>query len=132
MRSALGSGRHSERGRTSFTTAEAQAAHGGSVKALQGVMRRLRYPQHTGGLGNGATVLSELAEALDPGRLTSLAALSPLPWAQRLGYLLDHVGAHDKTHELADWVDASSAAPCALDPGVSPAAARQMPAGGSW
>lgn len=62
------------------------------------------YPQHAGGLDNVATVLSELAEKLDPERLASLAPLSPIPWAQRLGYLLERVGAGDKTEPLADYV----------------------------
>ncbi len=62
------------------------------------------YPQHAGGLDNVATVLSELAEILDPAALASLASLSPVPWSQRLGYLLDHVGAGEKTEPLARYV----------------------------
>lgn len=62
------------------------------------------YPQHAGGIDNVATVLSELAESLDPRGLASLAPLSPIPWAQRLGHLLEQVGAGDKTEPLADYV----------------------------
>jgi predicted transcriptional regulator of viral defense system len=62
------------------------------------------YPQHAGGLDNVTTVLSELAEILDPEILASLAPLSPVPWAQRLGYLLDQVGAAEKTEPLARYV----------------------------
>ena len=62
------------------------------------------YPQHAGGLDNVATVLSELAESLDPVVLSSVAPLSPLPWSQRLGYLLEQIGAGDKTGPLAEHV----------------------------
>lgn len=62
------------------------------------------YPQHAGGLDNVATVLSELAESLDPVVLSSVAPLSPLPWSQRLGHLLEQVGAGDKTGPLAEHV----------------------------
>lgn len=62
------------------------------------------YPQHCGGLGNVATVLSELAQDLEAEQLVALAPLSPLPWAQRLGYLLELVGQPQLTPGLADHV----------------------------
>lgn len=62
------------------------------------------YPHHSGGIDNVATVLAELAERLDPSALASLAPLSPVPWAQRLGYLLEQVGAADRTSPLARYV----------------------------
>lgn len=62
------------------------------------------YPQHAGGLDNVATVLSELAEILDPEALGEIAPLSPVPWAQRLGYLLDRVGAAEKADPLGRYV----------------------------
>ncbi len=62
------------------------------------------YPQRAGGIDNVATVLSELAESLDPRGAASLAPLSPIPRAQRLGHLLEQVGAGDKTEPLADYV----------------------------
>lgn len=62
------------------------------------------YPQHAGGIDNVATVLSELEELLDPAILASLAPLSPVPWAQRLGHLLEQVGAGDATEPLAQYV----------------------------
>lgn len=62
------------------------------------------YPGRAGGLDNVATVLAELAERLDPAALASLASLSPVPWAQRLGYLLEQVGAADRTGPLAEHV----------------------------
>jgi predicted transcriptional regulator of viral defense system len=62
------------------------------------------YPQHAGGIDNVATVLSELAELLEPAVLASIAPLSPVPWAQRLGYLLEQVEAGEKTDPLAEHV----------------------------
>ena len=49
------------------------------------------YPEHSGGLDNAATVLAELGEKLDPERLLEIAGLSPVPWSQRLGYILEFV-----------------------------------------
>ena len=50
------------------------------------------YPKHTGGLDNVATVLAELRETIDGEQLAAVAHLSPTPWAQRLGHLLDLTG----------------------------------------
>lgn len=65
------------------------------------------YQQHAGGLNQIATVLSELAEKIEPSRLTRAAATAPLPWAQRLGYLLERIGAGDKTGDLKAFVRAN-------------------------
>jgi len=73
-----------------------------SVEAT--AMDLVGYPQHAGGLGNVATVLSDLSESIEPDALAQVARLSPIPWAQRLGYLLDLVNAHAKTPALADYV----------------------------
>jgi len=62
------------------------------------------YPQHSGGLNNVATVLQELAEEMEPAQLAAIAPLSPVPWAQRLGYLLELVEAGDKAEPLAQYV----------------------------
>lgn len=62
------------------------------------------YPDHVGGLNNAATVLRELAPLLDPERLVLAATVSPLAWAQRLGYLLDVLGEANRTALLADFV----------------------------
>ena len=51
-----------------------------------------------------ATILAELAEKLDGSELAQIAELSPIAWAQRLGYLLDLVGAQNKTEELAEYI----------------------------
>lgn len=62
------------------------------------------YQQHAGGLSSVATVLAELAESIDPQRLAKAAETAPMPWAQRLGYLLELVGASKKTKPLSDYV----------------------------
>lgn len=49
------------------------------------------YPEHAGGLDNVATLLDELSEQLAPEALVAVAQTAPLPWAQRLGYLLESV-----------------------------------------
>ncbi len=62
------------------------------------------YPNHAGGLSNVATVISELAEDIDPCRLIEVAAKSPLSWSQRLGYLLELVGQSSLARELQPFV----------------------------
>lgn len=66
------------------------------------------YPRHCGGLDEVTSILAELAPSLDPGRLRAAAALSPLPWSQRLGFLLDRVGHGDRAEPLAAWVSAAA------------------------
>jgi predicted transcriptional regulator of viral defense system len=58
------------------------------------------YHHHVGGLDQVATILSELAEQIEPEKLLAAAQTAPLPWAQRLGYLFDRVGAAAKTAPL--------------------------------
>lgn len=62
------------------------------------------YHQHAGGLDQVATVLAELAEKIDPAKLTTAAAAAPLSWAQRLGYLLELAEAPEKAEGLRDYV----------------------------
>jgi predicted transcriptional regulator of viral defense system len=50
------------------------------------------YADQCGGLDHVATVLAELAETLDEGRLMAECRRSPIAWVQRLGYLLDLTG----------------------------------------
>jgi len=58
------------------------------------------YPQHCGYLDNVATVLAELAEAMDGERLAEEARRAPLAWVQRLGYLLCFVEADELAGQL--------------------------------
>ncbi len=62
------------------------------------------YPTHAGGLDNVATILAELTERLDPAKLAAAAEAAPLPWTQRLGYLLELVGGESRVEALATLV----------------------------
>jgi predicted transcriptional regulator of viral defense system len=64
------------------------------------------YTNHAGGLNQVATVLAELAERIEPKALAAAAAAAPVPWAQRLGYLLELTGASERVAALKDFVRA--------------------------
>ncbi len=64
------------------------------------------YYDRAGGLNQVATVLAELAERIDPDKLVIAAAAAPLPWAQRLGFLLEHVGGAGTSAAPTTWVRA--------------------------
>lgn len=55
----------------------------------------LRYPQATGGIDNIATLLTDLAEKINPAQLATLSAATEKPVVQRLGYLLKWLGHGD-------------------------------------
>lgn len=63
------------------------------------------YQRRVGGLNHVATVLVELAEQLNPLRLLAAARVGPVAWVQRLGYLLDLVGAGDRAVPLQFYVE---------------------------
>lgn len=63
------------------------------------------YPESVGHLGDVAAVLAELAEAMKPSRLAAAArANGEMARIQRLGYLLDRVGADSLAGPLARLV----------------------------
>ena len=65
----------------------------------------VRYIHAAGGLGNAATVLTELADEIDPDRLAESARRTgERSHAQRLGYLLDRVGGRRKASVLHKWL----------------------------
>lgn len=64
------------------------------------------YQYRAGGLALATTVLAELAERINPEKLSVAAATAPVAWAQRLGYLLEHVGAGEKANALKAYVRA--------------------------
>lgn len=69
----------------------------------------VRYPEYAGFLSNVATILSELAERLDPRALVRAAeADDELAYAQRLGYLLDRIGRAELIGPLAEWLGAKA------------------------
>ncbi len=96
------------------------------------------YAGHAGGLNQVATLLSELAERIDPEKLAAVARTAPVPWAQRLGYLLEHFGFRGKgfgaqgvcarTRKAVDRAPAESAAE-ALPPQQGLEALRQCKGG---
>jgi len=86
------------------------------VKTETGVMRvstpeatafdLLRYVEAVGHLGNVVTVLADLAQKMDAQRLADAAkAEGDVPSAQRLGYLLDLVGAGEVGSALGAWLE---------------------------
>lgn len=78
----------------------------------------LRYAPSAGGLGNVATVLAELAERIDSVHLLeAVKADGELVYAQRLGYLLDLVGAGERARELERLVTAASLRNTPIRPG---------------
>jgi len=74
------------------------------------------YPEHAGGLDNVATTLVELLETAAPERLAAVAPLSPVPWSQRLGYLLSLVGLIDCADALGHHVARFASETVPLDP----------------
>jgi predicted transcriptional regulator of viral defense system len=76
------------------------------------------YPQHAGGLDAVALAVLGLAGAIDGVELARTAAtIAETPWAQRLGYLLDRVGAGESvTAPLAAYVAENAAVVTPLDP----------------
>ncbi len=62
------------------------------------------YQHRAGGLSQVATVIAELSERLDAGKLVTVAATAPPAWSQRLGFLLEQVGAAEKAAPLKAWV----------------------------
>ncbi len=85
------------------------------------------YHKHAGGLDNVATVLAELADSLSLDSLLEVAKLSPAPWAQRLGYLLERVDAERKAASLACYVETMATDTIPLLPGKSLVGSRRDP-----
>lgn len=76
------------------------------------------YYEQAGGLDQVATVLSELAERLNADKLPAAAEVAPIPWAQRLGYLLEQVGAPEKATALKEYVHFRARESTSLLPGA--------------
>ncbi len=74
------------------------------------------YERRAGGLHHVATVLSELAARIDPDRLVIAVQTAPVSWAQRLGYLLELVGAADRVMPLKEYVQRRARQSTALVP----------------
>jgi predicted transcriptional regulator of viral defense system len=83
------------------------------------------YQHHAGGLDQVATILSELAEKIDPGKLATAAQTAPIPWAQRLGYLLEQIDAGKKASRLKTYVQGHARLATVLLPTAPRADARR-------
>ena len=77
------------------------------------------YETQVGGLDAIATVLIDLAERLEPQELAALAPSVPLPWVQRLGYLLELIDEAPRAQHLKDFVSARARDVVSLQPSVS-------------
>lgn len=84
------------------------------------------YPHHAGGLDNAVTVLAELAESLDAGKLVDIARLSPITWSQRLGYLLELIDEDGLAEGLAAYVAERKPVPALLSPSQPHHGVRQV------
>jgi predicted transcriptional regulator of viral defense system len=76
----------------------------------------VRFASAAGRLNNVATVLSELAEKLNPKALVKVARYFTVPDVQRMGYLLEILGAQDLAQPLADRLAARRYRPVLLAP----------------
>jgi predicted transcriptional regulator of viral defense system len=83
------------------------------------------YQHNVGGLDQVVTILSELAERIDPHKLVVTAPTAPVPWAQRLGYLLEQAGAAEKAVALKAHVKNAARETAALLPGAREDGARR-------
>jgi predicted transcriptional regulator of viral defense system len=88
-------------------------------------MDLIGYQHHAGGLDQVATILGELVEKIDPRKLATAAATAPLPWAQRLGYLLEHIDAGKKASALKAFVQEHARLAAVLSPTAPRAASRR-------
>lgn len=83
-------------------------------------MDLVRYLWKSGGLNNIVTVLSELAEKIDPEKLNALAEQSAEnAWIQRLGYILSLVGRSELAQGLEKELERRSLCPIALNPSLA-------------
>ena len=101
------------RGTVVVSTAEATAVD------LVGYMHR------AGGVDRVAGVLLELGDDIDPKRLVEASQSASILWAQRLGYLLERVGAGDRATLLKDHVRAHARNFTRLLPGADAEGARR-------
>ncbi len=83
------------------------------------------YQHHAGGLDQVATILVELVEKIDPRKLAAAAATAPLPWAQRLGFLLEHIDAGKKASALKAYVQEHARLAAVLSPTAPRTASRR-------
>ena len=87
------------------------------------------YMNRAGGVDRLAGILSELGEDMDPECLIDAAKSASILWAQRLGYLLEHVGVEDRVVPLKEYVRQRARNYTKLLPGAD---ARDAPRSKDW
>ena len=83
------------------------------------------YMNRAGGVDRVAGLLSGLGEDMDPERLVEASKSASILWAQRLGYLLEHVGAGDRAVLLKEHVRQRARNFTKLLPGADAAGAQR-------
>ena len=83
------------------------------------------YMHRAGGVDRVAGVLSELGEDIDPERLVRASQSASILWAQRLGYLLEHVGIGDTAVLLKEHMRQRARNFTKLVPGADAAGAQR-------
>ena len=71
----------------------------------------LRYPHAAGELDNIATIVADLGDRIDPGKLAALSAGFDRSVTQRLGYLLEQSGHQDRATALRERLPQGSGLP---------------------
>jgi predicted transcriptional regulator of viral defense system len=88
------------------------------------ILDLVRFSKMAGHLGNVATVISELTEKLTPeAMLKTVQHYGDIPTVQRLGYLLEEVGAEAIAGPFAVWLAKQPSRAIPLRPGRSTASA---------
>jgi predicted transcriptional regulator of viral defense system len=90
-------------------------------------MDLVRFTVAAGGLNNVITVLSELAEKIDPDALRALAPHYAVSDVQRAGYLLELLGRADLCDPLAEWLSHRRYRPILLVPKKTATKAQAAP-----
>jgi predicted transcriptional regulator of viral defense system len=75
----------------------------------------VRFPGASGGWSHVATVLTELTESMDPARLVAGALRVPRAAVQRLGWMLDALGASALVEGLAEALEGQRLVPTPLE-----------------
>lgn len=68
----------------------------------------IRYLHQSGHLNHVATVLTELADIMEPQKLAQVSERMSVRYAQRLGYILDYLGYESLTESLHNLVSGKS------------------------
>jgi predicted transcriptional regulator of viral defense system len=120
---------HRSRALASTPVVEVQTETGSLVVATPEAVAfdLVRYVPAAGYWSNAATVLSELAERLQPAALVACADAFTVPDVQRLGFLLDFVGASASAAALAEQLHRLRVRDVLLAPGRRASRARPHP-----